>query len=831
MIHFALKNICKPMNDIVRSLAIRRIVSASLVSAVLLLWPLFVSGQQFPQLATQKAKEPTASSLIGLLGTDADIDKEIDRIKAQVDKLLAESLGAGVASGNAPVLGASPDEVGKQERVKSELVIDLDKQIDTLKELKEIRKDNASYERERKTWKGFAEKPPFPIAFLDDIRDSLLSQRLALQSFELRLSLARALFKRFDDALKKSRKALRLAQEASSRSVGTPREQGSRWLLDLAQLQNDRNETGLVLAELQSLAYETAVKGKRLQIAFLEEKLRIAEATSLLSKEDVEKKLSELDGQRRDMEEGLLRAQKSESERRKKLDAIRDVLSSLPASGQEMALSQGPVKKMIQTLAPARERKLSPAEQLQLLRLDFEAEQVFVETSRLKVTAFKARIQFVNAAEKVWQDRYWLTQKRDLKEIREKQAEVTEDLARLGLVRKFADSNLSSWMNLIKSQKYRIASLRKSDPAAKIQELILRAYEERQDITLGLIEGLGSLERLIIGLSGELSRRIDEASFTSRVKERYHIAYAFIKAIWNTELYVATETTVVEERSIVRPVSVTIGKVVQALIILFIGTWIAGRIGKVIQWALTTRLQWATSSAEPVGKLAFGVMFIGVSVVSLVTVNIPLAVFAFLGGALAIGLGFGAQHLINNFISSLILLFGRSVRVGDIVEVDGQGGRVTNIGMRNSRIRRFDGIDMLVPNSQFIQHTVTNWTLSDLMMRYSVSLSVAYGSPTRETELLIRKAIEGNPMVLKDPPPTVLFEEFGDGALLFTGYFWIELISNRDNRIAVSEIRHEINELLDKAGIVIAFPQRDVHVDSSKPLEVKVIASEAQTKE
>jgi len=831
MIHFALKNICKPMNDIVRSLAIRRIVSASLVSAVLLLWPLFVSGQQFPQLATQKAKEPTASSLIGLLGTDADIDKEIDRIKAQVDKLLAESLGAGVASGNAPVLGASPDEVGKQERVKSELVIDLDKQIDTLKELKEIRKDNASYERERKTWKGFAEKPPFPIAFLDDIRDSLLSQRLALQSFELRLSLARALFKRFDDALKKSRKALRLAQEASSRSVGTPREQGSRWLLDLAQLQNDRNETGLVLAELQSLAYETAVKGKRLQIAFLEEKLRIAEATSLLSKEDVEKKLSELDGQRRDMEEGLLRAQKSESERRKKLDAIRDVLSSLPASGQEMALSQGPVKKMIQTLAPARERKLSPAEQLQLLRLDFEAEQVFVETSRLKVTAFKARIQFVNAAEKVWQDRYWLTQKRDLKEIREKQAEVTEDLARLGLVRKFADSNLSSWMNLIKSQKYRIASLRKSDPAAKIQELILRAYEERQDITLGLIEGLGSLERLIIGLSGELSRRIDEASITSRVKERYHIAYAFIKAIWNTELYVATETTVVEERSIVRPVSVTIGKVVQALIILFIGTWIAGRIGKVIQWALTTRLQWATSSAEPVGKLAFGVMFIGVSVVSLVTVNIPLAVFAFLGGALAIGLGFGAQHLINNFISSLILLFGRSVRVGDIVEVDGQGGRVTNIGMRNSRIRRFDGIDMLVPNSQFIQHTVTNWTLSDLMMRYSVSLSVAYGSPTRETELLIRKAIEGNPMVLKDPPPTVLFEEFGDGALLFTGYFWIELISNRDNRIAVSEIRHEINELLDKAGIVIAFPQRDVHVDSSKPLEVKVIASEAQTKE
>jgi small-conductance mechanosensitive channel len=223
-------------------------------------------------------------------------------------------------------------------------------------------------------------------------------------------------------------------------------------------------------------------------------------------------------------------------------------------------------------------------------------------------------------------------------------------------------------------------------------------------------------------------------------------------------------------------------------------------------------------------------MFIGVSVFSLVTVNIPLAVFAFLGGALAIGLGFGAQHLINNFISGMILLFDRSVRVGDIVEVDDQSGQVTNIGMRNSRIRRFDGIDMLVPNSHFLQQKVTNWTLSDLKMRYSVSVGVAYGSPTRETERMLMKAIETHPMVLKDPPPTILFEKFGDSALVFTGYFWMELISNRDNRIAASEIRHAINELLQKAGIVIALPQRDVHMDSSKPLEVKVLRSEMQRK-
>ena len=849
MIRYGVKNACcTQMKGIARPLAMRRALSVSLVSAVLLFWPLFATGQQVPKLDAQKDKEP--ASLAGVLRTDQEIDKEIDRIKAQVDRLLAESAGAGgkATSGGAPGLGASPDEVREQERVKSKLVIDLDRQIDTLKELKEIRKDNKTYESERQSWKGFGERPPFPISFLDDIRDSLLSQRLALESFELRLSLARASFKRFDNELKKSRKALRLAEEESSRSVGTPREQRNRWLLDLARLQNGRNEAGLVLSELQRLAYETAVVGKRLQIEFLDKKLRIAEASSPLTKEDLEKKLSELDGQRRELEAGLLSAQKTEAEARKRLDDVRAALRSLPAAKDKEAPSPedkeapspGPIKKLFQIFGlssaqkpetwkqETQKQETSLQEKLRLISLAFEAEQAVVETARLKVIALKSQIQIVNIAEKIWQDRYWLNQKRDLKEIREKKAEVTESLARTGIVKKFAESSLSSWLNLIKNQKDRIASLEKSDPTSKVQEMILNAYEERQDITLRLMESMGRFERLVSRLNDELTHRIDEASMASRVKDRLQAAYSFARAIWNTELYIATETTVVDERSIVKPVSVTVGKVVKAFIILFIGTWIAGRIGRTIQWALTKRLKWTKHKAEPVRKIIFGVMFIGVLVFSLVTVNIPLAVFTFFGGALAIGIGFGAQHLINNFISGMILLFDRSVRVGDIVEVDGQGGRVTVLGMRNARIHRFDGIDMLVPNSKFLQEKVTNWTLSDLKMRYSVTVSVAYGSPTRETESVILKAIENHPMVLKDPAPTILFEDFGESALVFTGYFWMDLISNRDNRVAASEIRHAINELLEEAGIVISFPQRDVHLDSSKPLEVKVLRSEVQ---
>jgi small-conductance mechanosensitive channel len=212
-----------------------------------------------------------------------------------------------------------------------------------------------------------------------------------------------------------------------------------------------------------------------------------------------------------------------------------------------------------------------------------------------------------------------------------------------------------------------------------------------------------------------------------------------------------------------------------------------------------------------------------VLVFALVSVNIPLAVFAFFGGALAIGIGFGAQNLINNFISGMILLFDRSIKVGDIVEVDGQGGTVTAINMRNSHIKRFDGVELLVPNSQFLQQKVTNWTHSDKRMRYSISVGVAYGSPTRQVSQILLDTVEGHEMVLKDPQVVVLFEDFADNALTFTTYFWLDLISVRDNRGIVSEIRHRISEALGRAGIVIAFPQRDVHIDAQNPIAVKIV--------
>ena len=195
--------------------------------------------------------------------------------------------------------------------------------------------------------------------------------------------------------------------------------------------------------------------------------------------------------------------------------------------------------------------------------------------------------------------------------------------------------------------------------------------------------------------------------------------------------------------------------------------------------------------------------------------SIPLTAFAFLSGAIAIGVGFGAQNIINNFISGWILMWERPIRIGDFLEVSGDKGTVESINTRSTRIRRVDGVHMLIPNSKLLENTVTNWTLVDKVLRTSVRVGVAYGSNPTHVRSLIEEAIEQHKDILSIPNPVVVFDDFGDNALMFEVYFWINASVERDLRMIRSDVRYSIYELFNKDGVVIAFPQRDVHIDGN----------------
>jgi small-conductance mechanosensitive channel len=222
-------------------------------------------------------------------------------------------------------------------------------------------------------------------------------------------------------------------------------------------------------------------------------------------------------------------------------------------------------------------------------------------------------------------------------------------------------------------------------------------------------------------------------------------------------------------------------------------------------------------------RVFFYLLIIVVALAALALLNVPLTAFAFLTGAVAIGVGFGAQNIINNFISGWILMAEQPVRVGDYIEVDTHIGTVERIGNRSTRIRRTDGVHLLVPNSQMLERVVINWTLVDNNIRTSIRIGVAYGSKPHQVAELLEQAVRSQKDVLEDPAPRVIFEDFGDNALIFDAIFWSKVGGERELRQIRSEIRFKVSELFDAENIIIAFPQRDVHIDGLGPLQIELV--------
>jgi small-conductance mechanosensitive channel len=212
---------------------------------------------------------------------------------------------------------------------------------------------------------------------------------------------------------------------------------------------------------------------------------------------------------------------------------------------------------------------------------------------------------------------------------------------------------------------------------------------------------------------------------------------------------------------------------------------------------------------------------------SLVSVKIPLTVFAFAGGALAIALGFGMQTMLKNFVSGLILLFERPFRVGDVLEVGGQRGTMTEIGLRASVLQLWDGTETLIPNSSLLENNVSNWTYSSRKVRFSITVGVAYGSDTRRVIQLLGDVAERHGVVEKDPKPQVLFTDFGESALIFELRYWVDVIKANAAQVG-SDMRQMIAGAFAENGVVVAFPQRDLHFAAAHPIPVAVVPAAAQ---
>jgi small-conductance mechanosensitive channel len=247
--------------------------------------------------------------------------------------------------------------------------------------------------------------------------------------------------------------------------------------------------------------------------------------------------------------------------------------------------------------------------------------------------------------------------------------------------------------------------------------------------------------------------------------------------------------------------------------------WVSLLTSRFVRFALEedvlSRASLPRGVAFAVSTLArYAILLVGFAM-AVLAAGFDLSKLALILGALGVGIGIGLQDVVNNFVSGLILLFERPVQVGDLVNVGEVMGEVRRIGIRSSTVRRFDGAEVVIPNSKLVSESFVNWTLSDRLRRIEIPVGVAYGNEPERVIEILEGVVRARPELLEEPPPLVLFDRFGESSLDFLVRVWtsdLERFRSQQSRLAV-----DIYRALREAGIQIPFPQRDVHVRSLAP--------------
>ena len=400
------------------------------------------------------------------------------------------------------------------------------------------------------------------------------------------------------------------------------------------------------------------------------------------------------------------------------------------------------------------------------------------------------------------------------------------------ITRQYADADLVAWLDeskRIRSDLERERLRAQGHLAARLEQL--DAFAKRMSVSEPPAESRAAVEARGKALGDAVAvarEEIVELDRAIRLHTRFEIDASAqlgqvslaerVARLWqNVSAVFAFELTAIDDQPI------TVGKALSALLLLLAGVMASGRASRSFGRVLARRAGLEPGVAGAAQTGTFYILLISFTLLALRLVNFPLTAFTVAGGALAIGIGFGSQNILNNFISGLIIMFERPIRSHDLVEIEGTHGTVEQVGLRSTRIRAQDGRHIVVPNSFFLENNVVNWTLSDELVRGMLAVGVIYGSDTRLVDQLIDRALLENDRVLREPAPVILFANFGDNSLDFHVFFWTRSRTPMGLQSVMSTLRFTIDRLFREAGLVIAFPQRDVHLDSASPIQIELI--------
>jgi potassium-dependent mechanosensitive channel len=710
--------------------------------------------------------------------TSPDIAPQIEELRKRI--AATEAMLAQPAPGDA--VGNSSRQLATQRDLMKYLVavlIQRQAAVESITELKTERQERES-QLKRLRALGPARPPPYSLLMLEDLRDQLAAESVRHDTIEAEVAVMRNLLELVRQTHETRERGRRSAREALERSRDPQVAGRLNAALDSAILLASVARETMHLREIQLKELEIEKSINELNREYIRERIQLVSEQVTFSQDDLQTVFQKL----ADTEAGL-----------------KHQMESTGAALQEIQ------QKWLEAKGGLDRSPGSP-----LAEETVKAWQLARDSRQKEMASLNQRVAEIAVLRTLWQSRYAVFNETATgEEMKEWRGQLRGFVERLGQARRLSDLDFERCRTDLAILDMRLNQARQEQPQ-------VASWLEFQSDELKHLMGIHAKIFLEISASDvfleRFSAELDEALGIQSEGRWLAGVGAWAKSAWNYEI-----TSVSDE-------PITVRKLIGTLIFLFVGWLVSRWLSRMLSRRILPRFGLDGGNAAALQSIVFYLVFVLFGYVSLELIGVPLTVFAFLGGAVAIGIGFGSQNIINNFISGLILLFERPIRVGDLVDIDGTHGTIERVGARSTRVRTGSNLEMIIPNSRFLENNVTNLTLSDERFRASVCVGVAYGSPTNRVAEVLERAVLEHPDVIKTPDPFVLFTDFAASSLNFEVHFWIRMRTLMQRRRIESDVRHAIDGLLREADITIAFPQRDIHFDASAPIEVRVQAAE-----
>ncbi|HLB13329.1 MAG TPA: mechanosensitive ion channel domain-containing protein [Burkholderiales bacterium] len=757
-------------------------------------------AQQLPGVisgAGQKSAPDAATP-----ATEAELKAKLAGAQAELERFTADS------ASKAPP-GAPEQEVIEYRTLLGILAGAYARQLDARDELALTQRSRAALAAKAKSWTGLG-PGPHPLSLVDSLREGVQAAAERVKAAEAKLALHDEQIASWRPRLKDLEAQARLAEERASGPQDGADAALRGWARDLAQLRVRSLAAGFATLDMRTEIAREQLAERREALAFAERQSDAASKSVAFTREDLDGILARLDREKAALDREVAEAQTRVAARR---DALRKAQADLAA------VQDAPWRPGESPEQTARSR----------LRTERAAELARVRAENANLAADVARgLGDGLAAERaIWHSRFAFESVRDSTSYRETFERVDTLLKRLQPWREFARREVTLALGQLSEQEARLADAVLVDDRVAARDLA-DAYRERLSIYERLLRAIDRQEASLRRWKEEFDGFRSARPLWSYAQDAWFASRSVARQVWDFELFTAEDTLEVDGRKVTATRSVTVGKSIGAIVVLVLGYIVVSWFVRRLERQLVARFKADPNVARIARRWLHFILVAVLFVIALDVVKIPLTVFAFLGGALAIAFGFGAQNLMKNLMSGIMLLVERPLKIGDLVQIGDTLGTVTNISIRSSTIRTADGIETLVPNSALVESNVTNWTHSSSEVRRSVKVAVAYGSDTRKVADTLLAQADRHGQVLKQPPPRVIFEDFGADGLAFALEYWIDYAKGVDGRQIASDLRFMAEKALAEAGVSIPFPQRALHLDAARPLQVEVVTRAEQ---